>query len=321
MLGDTIPYCKKNLNPSPSKKREEKNKIQNVHNMNNSVNPTRENRLHLTGHRPVGNNSKRKIFHTAGNGTYPDPCRSWQLCQTFLHAACWQNGIVESSLSKISASTPRICLPQAGLRGCPCHRGRQSSSSPARTNAWTTARYRPTRTSSTSKGTTSTLEVLGRGSLTSSSDDESDELSELLVEDSKKSGGCVSDDSLNWNHWKSNWGRDLTNFSKTTLGSTIGAWLPRCCAMAGRHPPWTSCIILRWYVKDVHTTSREYVSKLLLGSEWCPWDKRCSGVTFSCSCGPHDNSVALRECNVKFNFKCCKGSGRWLQGQPKNFRR
>ena len=98
---------------------------------------------------------------------------------------------------------------------------------PARTNAWTTERYRPTRTSSTSEGPRS-MEVLGRGSKTSSSADESEELSELLSDESKKSGGVISADALNWNHWKLNGWRGFTNFSNS-IDSTIGAWLPRCC--------------------------------------------------------------------------------------------
>ena len=125
-----------------------------------------------TGHRPVENNSKRKTFNTAWNRIYPDPCRSWQARQTFLHVACWQNSMEVSSLTQILASTPRTWRPQAGSSDCPCHRGRQSS------------RYRPTRIASISLGPGSTLEVWGQGSTTSSSEDEFEELSELSADDS-----------------------------------------------------------------------------------------------------------------------------------------
>ena len=58
--------------------------------------------------------------------------------------AFWSR-LMESILSKISASTPRIWRPHAGLRECPCQRGRQSSASSALTKAWITERCPPPR--------------------------------------------------------------------------------------------------------------------------------------------------------------------------------
>ena len=60
-------------------------------------------------------------------------------------------------------------------------------------------------------------------STTSSSEEESEELSKLLPDDTIFAGGTISSNGLNLNHRKSNGWTCFTNFSNTTIGSTIGA--------------------------------------------------------------------------------------------------
>ena len=88
--------------------------------------------------------------------------------------------------------------------------------------------------------------------------------------------------------------------------------LPRC-AMARRHPPWTSWIILRWCVRDVQTTSRKYVSKLLVRIRMVSLCRRCSGVLSHAIAGPV--TITLPWASAGWSSKCCNWSGLWRHGQ------